>query len=116
MVVSNTIKAINDLSQQMNSMLSVIKRLDTGSQNIGKVIETISAVAEQTNLLALNAAIEAARAGEHGSVASEISQSMVRINDLATESSHSTEQTQAVNLALVTRAETLEALVKKFKF
>lgn len=203
-VVSNTIKAINDLSQQMNSMLSVIQRLNTGSENIGKVIETISAVAEQTNLLALNAAIEAARAGEHGrgfavvadevrqlasrtqqatgeidriiaevqaaaidvstvinqgtqqadacvnqaaaagealnnislsvalvrdhglqiaqaareqsNVASEISQSMVRINDLATESSHSTEQTQAVNLALVARAEALEALVKKFNF
>lgn len=201
--VTSTINAINDLSQQMNNMLVVIERLDTGSQNIGKVIETISAVAEQTNLLALNAAIEAARAGEQGrgfavvadevrqlasrtqqatgeihhiigevqaaatdvsqaiykgtkqaeacvnqaeaagkaldnislsvasvndyglqiaqaareqsSVAAEISQSMVRINDLATESSSSTEQTQAVNMALVKRAEALEALVKKFK-
>ncbi len=201
--VSSTINAINDLAEQMNSMLSVIERLDSGSQNIGKVIETISAVAEQTNLLALNAAIEAARAGEHGrgfavvadevrqlasrtqeatgeihriiaevqaaaadvsnvihqgtkqaqscvaqaeaagkalnnislsvvsvndhglqiaqaareqsNVASEISQSMVRINGLATESSHSTEQTQTVNLALVARAEALEVLVKKFK-
>ncbi|GLR63812.1 methyl-accepting chemotaxis protein [Marinospirillum insulare] len=64
--VTSTIKAINDLSQEMNQMLVVIERLDTGSQNIGKVIETISAVAEQTNLLALNAAIEAARAGEAG--------------------------------------------------
>ncbi|WP_051168049.1 methyl-accepting chemotaxis protein [Marinospirillum minutulum] len=201
--VTSTIKAINNLSLQMNNMLGVIERLDTGSQNIGKVIETISAVAEQTNLLALNAAIEAARAGEQGrgfavvadevrqlasrtqqatgeidqiiaevqaaatdvskaiyqgtkqaeacvnqaeaagkaldnisfsvtsvnehglqiaqaareqnSVAVEISQSMVRINDLATESSSSTEQTQTVNLALVKRAEALEALVKKFK-
>ncbi len=202
--VAQTIKAINSLSQQMNGMLTVISRLDTGSQNIGKVIETISAVAEQTNLLALNAAIEAARAGEHGrgfavvadevrqlasrtqqatseihqiigevqaaasdvsqaiyqgtkqaeacvvqakaagnaldniglsgasvskyglqiaqaareqsSVAAAISQSMVRINDLATESSHSTEETQNVNLALVKRAESLAVLVNKFKF
>ncbi len=174
--VAQTIKAINGLSQQMNGMLTVISRLDTGSQNIGKVIETISAVAEQTNLLALNAAIEAARAGEHGRgfavVADEvrqlasrtqqatseinqiigevqaaatdvsqaiyqgtkqaeacvvqakaagnalnnISQSMVRINDLATESTQATEQTQSVNMALVERAGTLEVLVKKFKF
>ena len=202
--VAQTIKAINGLSQQMNGMLTVISRLDTGSQNIGKVIETISAVAEQTNLLALNAAIEAARAGEHGrgfavvadevrqlasrtqqatseihqiigevqaaatdvsqaiyqgtkqaeacvvqakaagnaldnislsgasvskhglqiaqaareqsGVAAAISQSMVRINDLATESSHSTEETQNVNLALVKRAESLAVLVNKFKF
>ena len=202
--VAHTIKEINNLSLQMNGMLTVIERLDTGSQNIGKVIETISAVAEQTNLLALNAAIEAARAGEHGrgfavvadevrqlasrtqqatseihqiinevqsaaadvsdaiykgtkqaeacvsqaeaagnalnnisqssalvneygmqiaqaareqsTVAAEISQSMVRINDLATESTQATEQTQSVNMALVERAGTLEVLVKKFKF
>ena len=55
-------------------------------------------------------------AREQSSVAAEISQSMVRINDLATESTQATEQTQSVNMALVERAGTLEVLVKKFKF
>ncbi|MFD3158574.1 methyl-accepting chemotaxis protein [Haloimpatiens sp. FM7330] len=44
----------------------VVDEMDSSSQEIGNIVNTIASIAEQTNLLALNASIEAARAGESG--------------------------------------------------
>ena len=60
------INNMESLESSVNDSANVIQSLGAQSQEIGQIVDTISAIAEQTNLLALNAAIEAARAGEHG--------------------------------------------------
>lgn len=54
---------ITTLNSEIKLAHSEVEQLATRSQQIGSILDTISAIAEQTNLLALNAAIEAARAG-----------------------------------------------------
>ena len=66
-------KALEEIVDQMRELRNSTQTLaeEVGglgslSDQIGNIVDVISAIADQTNLLALNAAIEAARAGEHG--------------------------------------------------
>ncbi|MFZ5609726.1 MAG: methyl-accepting chemotaxis protein [Pseudomonadota bacterium] len=69
-----------------------IRQLDSLAQEVGDVVQLISAIANQTNLLALNATIESARAGEAGKgfavVASEV-------KNLATQTARATGEISA---------------------
>ncbi|MGS4883264.1 methyl-accepting chemotaxis protein [Photobacterium damselae] len=65
-VLHQTVAAINQLSEEIESSSIVISDLERDVSNIASILDVIRGIADQTNLLALNAAIEAARAGEQG--------------------------------------------------
>jgi methyl-accepting chemotaxis protein len=64
--VSDTLTAMRNLTDRVESSAGQVQRLAEQTKDISKVVGVIRSIAEQTNLLALNAAIEAARAGEQG--------------------------------------------------
>jgi methyl-accepting chemotaxis protein len=65
MAKSNTEVTIHT-TELMDKMMAAVKEIDSASESISKIINTIDDIAFQTNILALNAAVEAARAGQYG--------------------------------------------------
>jgi methyl-accepting chemotaxis protein len=57
---------MDDVRASTAELTGAVHSLDSRSEQIGEIVDTITQIAGQTNLLALNAAIEAARAGEQG--------------------------------------------------
>lgn len=64
--VGSAVSQMNIIEVAVTRSSEVVTKLGERSNEIGKIVDTISGIASQTNLLALNAAIEAARAGEQG--------------------------------------------------
>jgi methyl-accepting chemotaxis protein len=65
-VVQQTVQVIEEISNDLSEAARSLDAVNTQSEIIGSIVQTIRSIADQTNLLALNAAIEAARAGAHG--------------------------------------------------
>ncbi|MBL0386578.1 methyl-accepting chemotaxis protein [Tumebacillus sp. ITR2] len=64
--IRSAIDQMNSIHSTIEDLSGVVQKLGQRSEQIGNIIEVITAISAQTNLLALNAAIEAARAGEQG--------------------------------------------------
>ncbi|MBR2214734.1 MAG: methyl-accepting chemotaxis protein [Selenomonadaceae bacterium] len=91
-LMEEAIKKMANIEQSVMASAAVVKTLGESSQQIGQIVEAISAIAEQTNLLSLNAAIEAARAGEQGRGFAVVAD---EVRKLASESQDSAEQIKA---------------------
>lgn len=91
--VTNSIRGMNDIREQIQETSKRIKRLGESSQEIGEIVELISDITEQTNVLALNAAIQAASAGDAGRGFTVVAEEVQR---LAERSGEATKQIAAI--------------------
>lgn len=94
--VDSSLHEVSNLMSEIDTAANHINSLNEQSQKINSVLSVIGGIAEQTNLLALNAAIEAARAGEQGrgfavvadevrNLASRTQSSTLEINEMLSE-------------------------------
>jgi len=102
--VEDVISASSNVKQMAESLSGgrhKIESLQSSTNDIASILQTITGIADQTNLLALNAAIEAARAGEHGRGFAVVSE---EVRNLACHTQAATEQISQMITGLISAA------------
>lgn len=102
-IISNAAVEMNALNNDIGASAYEVEELGKGVESISAVIQVINTIADQTNLLALNAAIEAARAGEHGRGFSVVAD---EVRSLAQKTQTSTEEIATTVTDLTQKANT----------
>ena len=91
-VIENSIRMIDKIAHEMSAVSADVIRLNSQSESIDEMVETIRSFALQTRLIALNAAIEAAKAGSSGRsfgvVAAEVRNLAARVSGATEEIEH----------------------------
>ncbi|MCS7464198.1 methyl-accepting chemotaxis protein [Paenibacillus doosanensis] len=64
--IQGALRQMSSIDRIVGTLSDTVQVLSSRSDEIGHIINVMTAIATQTNLLSLNAGIEAARAGEHG--------------------------------------------------
>lgn len=80
-VVEQAVQSIEETNASVNEVAGTIRALGEKSDQIQSIVNMIKEIAAQTNLLALNAAIEAARAGEQGRGFSVVADEVHKLSD-----------------------------------
>lgn len=102
-VVTETIKALDEIKNSVGLSFDAIQRLAENSTRIENIVSVINDITKRTNLLALNASIIAAQAGEYGKSFGVVAD---EIRNLSLQTGHSTGEITSIIEEIMSESKT----------
>jgi len=111
-VVTETIKALDEIKHSVGLSFDAIQRLAENSSRIENIVNVINNITKRTNLLALNASIIAAQAGEYGKSFGVVAD---EIRNLSLQTGHSTGEITSIIEEIMSESKTAANNIKATK-